>query len=216
MQNKWVEISGVKSPGNNHIYSSGIDPFKSSVISGKGSMGTCYVFEKLDMKDPENTGMPVAEYVGRPRLKSLFHDEMLKASVFYGYKACYENDVGDDFVDYFQNKGFKAYLLRTPDAAVDRHKRRQGGPKKYGVASGDSFAMARQLDTCISYIESHCRKVYFVDLLEELLAYDHENRTPFDRSVAFMISLLSGVSLESEKEEVKLSSLPLKTYKITV
>jgi hypothetical protein len=216
MQNKSVEINGSKSPANNHIYSSGIDPFKSSVISGKGSMGTCYVFEKLDMKDPENTGMPVAEYVGRPRLKSLFHDEMLKASVFYGYKACYENDVGDDFVDYFQNKGFKAYLLRTPDAAVDRHKRRQGGPKKYGVASGDSFAMARQLDTCISYIESHCRKVYFVDLLEELLAYDHENRTPFDRSVAFMISLLSGVSLESEKEEVKLSSLPLKTYKITV
>jgi hypothetical protein len=31
-----------------------------------------------------------------------------------------------------------------------------------------------------------------------------------------MISLLSGVSLESHKEEVKLASLPLKTYKITV
>jgi hypothetical protein len=216
MQNKWTEVSGVKTPANNHIYSSGIDPFKSSVISGKGSMGACYIFEKLDMKDPENTGMPIAEYVGRPRLKSMFHDEMLKAAVFYGYKACYENDVGDDFVDYFQNKGFRAFLLKTPQAAVDRFKRRQGGPGKYGVASADAFAMARQLDTAISYVENHSHKIYFVDLLEELLAYDHENRTPFDRSIAFMISLLSGVSLESHKEEVKLSSLPLKTYKITV
>jgi hypothetical protein len=31
-----------------------------------------------------------------------------------------------------------------------------------------------------------------------------------------MISLLSGVSLESHKEEIRLSALPLKTYKITV
>jgi hypothetical protein len=214
-QNKWVEISGVKTPANQHIYSSGIDPFKSSVISGKGSMGACYIFEKLDMKDPANTGMPVAEYVGRPRLKSLFHDEMLKASVFYGYKACYENDVGDDFVDYFSNKGFRSYLMKTPEAAVDRFKRRQG-PSKYGVASADAFAMARQLDTAISYIENHCEKVYFTDLLEELLSYDHENRTPFDRSIAFMISLLSGVSLESNKEQPKLTQLPIKTYKIDV
>lgn len=215
LKNKSIEVNGVKMPGNNHIYSSGIDPFKSSVISGKGSMGTCYVFEMLNIKDPANTGMPVAEYVGRPRLKSLFHDEMLKASVFYGYKACYENDVGDDFVDYFQNKGFKGYLLRTPQVAVDRHKRRQGNVK-YGVASGDAFALARQLDTCIAYVESHCEKIYFYDLLEELLAYDHEHRTPFDRTVAFMISLLSGVSLESDKPEQKLVSLPLKTYKLGV
>jgi hypothetical protein len=105
--------------------------------------------------------------------------------------------------------------MRTPQIAIDKFKRRSG-PSKYGVASGDGFALARQLDTCITYIESHCKKIYFNDLLEELLAYDHENRTAFDRTVAFMISLLSGVSLESHKEEAKLTSLPLKTYKINM
>lgn len=213
-ENKVLEVDGVKSPGNMHKYVSGIDPFKSSVISGKGSMGACYVFEKLDLTDPNNTGLPIAEYVGRPRLKSLFHDEMLKAAVFWGYKACYENDVGDDFVDYFMNKGFKGYLMKTPEAAIDRNKRRH--VSKYGVTSGDAFAMARQLDTCIMYIESHCDKVVFMDLLEELLQYDHENRTIYDRSVAFMISLLSGISAESKAQVKTAASIPLRTYKLTI
>lgn len=213
-KNKMREVDGLRSPGNSHKYVSGIDPFKSSVISGSGSMGACYVFERLDSADPDNSCMPIAEYVDRPRLKSLFHDEMLKAAVFWGYKACYENDVGDDFVDYFMNKGFKGYLMRTPESAVDRNRKRS--VQKYGVTSGDAFAMARQLDTCIAYIENHCQKIYFNDLLEELLQYDHENRTPYDRTVAFMISLLSGISVESLKQEKKTHSIPIKTFQINV
>lgn len=213
-QNKFDERDGLRTPANAHKYVSGIDPFKSSVITGKGSMGVCYVFERLDLKDPANTGLPIAEYVGRPRLKSLFHDEMLKAAVFWGYKACYENDVGDDFVDYFSNKGYKGYLMRTPESAIDKNRRLR--VQKYGVTSGDMFAMARQLDTCISYIENHCEKIVFIDLLEELLLYDHEDRTPFDRSVAFMISLLSGVGVESVKEERRSSVIPVKTFSISL
>lgn len=210
--NKFNEVDGQRVPGNSNKYTSGIDPFKSSVISGKGSMGVCYVFERLDASDPNNTCMPIAEYVDRPRLKSMFHDEMLKGSVFWGYKACYENDVGDDFVDYFMNKGFRQYLMRTPESAIDKNRKRI--VQKYGVTSGDAFAMARQLDTCISYIENHCEKIVFMDLLEELLQYDHENRTPYDRSVAFMISLLSGVAVESVKKEVESHRIPIRTFSI--
>lgn len=213
-QNLITERDGQRHPGNAHKFVSGIDPFKSSVISGKGSMGVCYVFERLNPADPNNSCMPIAEYVDRPRLKSLFHDEMLKAAVFWGYKACYENDVGDDFVDYFTNKNFKQYLMRTPESAIDKNRKRS--VSKFGVTSGDMFAMARQLDTCISYIENHCDKIVFMDLLEELLQYDHENRTPFDRSVAFMISLLSGVGMETVKEERKFSVIPIKTFSINV
>lgn len=212
-RNKFIEVDGVRTPGNAHKFVSGIDPFKSSVISGKGSMGACYVFERLDSSDPENTGMPIAEYLDRPRLKSMFHDEMLKAAVFWGYRACYENDVGDDFVDYFSNKGFKPYLMKTPESAIDKMRRRT--VHKYGVTSGDAFAMARQLDTCIMYVESHCHKVVFPDLIEELLQYDHENRTPYDRSVAFMISLLSGISVENATRERAKTSIPIRTFKIT-
>lgn len=211
-QNKMNEKDGMRTPANAHKYVSGIDPFKSSVISGKGSMGVCYVFERLDPADPNNTCMPIAEYIDRPRLKSLFHDEMLKAAVLWGYKACYENDVGDDFVDYFTNKGFKGYLMKTPESAVDKTRKRT--VTKYGVTSGDGFALARQLDTCISYIENHCEKIYFPELLDELLQYDHENRTPYDRSVAFMISLLSGISVESVKVERELGIIPIRTFSV--
>ena len=213
-ENKINEKDGLRIPGNMNRFVSGVDPFKSSVITGKGSMGVCYVFERLDPSDPNNTGLPIAEYVDRPRLKSLFHDEMLKAAVYWGYKACYENDVGDDFVDYFSNKGYKGYLMRTPESAIDKNRKRT--VQKYGVTSGDSFAMARQLDTCIAYIENHCEKIVFSDLLEELLQYDHEDRTPFDRSVAFMISLLSGVAVESAKQERQSHVIPIKTFSISL
>jgi hypothetical protein len=206
------EIHGLRTPSNTELYSMGIDPFRSSVISGKGSMGAAYIFKKLDMSDPNNSGMPVAEYVGRPRLKSLFHDEMLKAAILWGCQASYENDVGDDFVDYFRDKGMIKYLSKTPDAAIDPQKRKRS-KSSYGVASRDPFAMARQLEVCISYVELHSEKVYFYDLLKELLTYDHENRTKFDRTVAFMISLLSGMSVTNKFEENKPSvRLPIKTY----
>lgn len=104
--------------------------------------------------------------------------------------------------------------MKTPDAAIDRNKRRH--VSKYGVTSGDAFALARQLDTCITYIENYCDKIVFKDLLEELLQYDHEHRTVYDRTVAFMISLLSGVSLESKKDEKPLVSIPLRTYKLSI
>jgi hypothetical protein len=211
--NKVLESDGIKIPANTHKYVSGIDPFKSSVISGKGSMGACFVFERLDMSDPSNTCMPIAEYIDRPRLKSMFHDEMLKASIYWGYKACYENDVGDDFVDYFSNKGFKGYLMKTPESAIDKNRKRN--VSKFGVTSGDAFALARQLDTCITYIENHCEKIVFSELLEELLQYDHEHRTIYDRSVAFMISLLSGVSLESKRQDKVSASIPIRTFKLT-
>jgi len=211
--NKVLESDGIKIPANTHKYVSGIDPFKSSVISGKGSMGACLVFERLDIGDPSNTCMPIAEYIDRPRLKSMFHDEMLKASIYWGYKACYENDVGDDFVDYFSNKGFKGYLMKTPESAIDKNRKRN--VSKFGVTSGDAFALARQLDTCITYIENHCEKIVFSELLEELLQYDHEHRTIYDRSVAFMISLLSGVSLESKRIEKASASIPIRTFKLT-
>jgi hypothetical protein len=213
-QNKFSESDGQRIPGNADKFVSGIDPFRSSVIQGKGSMGTCYVFERLNAADPNNTCMPIAEYVDRPRLKSLFHDEMLKASIFWGYKACYENDVGDDFVDYFTNKGYKGYLMRTPESAIDKNRRKT--VQKYGVTSGDAFAIARQLDTCVSYIENHCEKIVFPDLLEELLQYDHEDRTPYDRTLAFMISLLSGISTESIRKERTPNVIPIRTFTISV
>jgi hypothetical protein len=103
--------------------------------------------------------------------------------------------------------------MKTPESAIDKNRKRN--VSKFGVTSGDAFALARQLDTCITYIENHCEKIVFSELLEELLQYDHEHRTIYDRSVAFMISLLSGVSLESKRIEKASSSIPIRTFKLT-
>ena len=213
LQNKKLDDRRI--PANTHIFCNGIDPYRSTIISGKGSMAAAYVFKRLDPNDPENTGMAVAEFYGRPRQKSMLHEEMLKACVLWGMKANYENDVGDDYVDYFRDRGYSEYLSKTPQAAIDRNKKRTGNVT-YGVASRDPFALARQLETCINYIETHCHKIFYRELLEELLNYDHENRTPFDRTVAFMISLLAGVSIEMRKEEIKVRKVPIKSYKLNL
>jgi len=60
-----------------------------------------------------------------------------------------------------------------------------------GVASADAFALSRQLEYCINYIEHHSHKIYYPELLEELKRYRHDNRTKFDTVVSFMIMLLT-------------------------
>ncbi len=206
-----LKIDG-RNPANTHLYCSGIDPFRSSIITGKGSMGVCVISSRMNPLDPKNSGMVVAVYIGRPRLKSLFHNEVLKACIFYGCKATYENDVGDDFVDYFREWHCGGYLSKTPTAALDRNKK-QKTITTYGVASRDSFSLARQLETAINYIELHCGNIWYSELLEELLTYDHDNRTSFDLTVAFMISLLE-ISSYTVREMDKNKPSLLKTYTI--
>ena len=139
---------------------------------------------------------------------------MLKAAVYYGCKLVYELDAGDDIVRIAMESKLINYMSKTPNSAIKPGREGQK-TKEWGVKSSDPFAMSQQLELAIQFIENHCHKIYYRELLEELLIYDHMNRTIFDRTVSFMISLL-GMVEHRVVEDSKPKVLQIQKFKLNL
>jgi hypothetical protein len=137
---------------------------------------------------------------------------MLKAAIYYGCKIVYEMDASDDIVRTAMELKLLNYLSKTPDSAIKPGKEGQKN-KEWGVKSSDPYAMGQQLELAIQYTNSHIHKLYYEELLEEMLVYDHMNRTEYDRTVSFMISLL-GMMGHRTKQEYMVKTLPIQTFKL--
>lgn len=206
--NKNIIDNGIKKPDNGNSFAIGVDPFASTIITGEqGSNGVAYVYRKHDINDPEDSGLVVVRYADRPPLKSIFHDNIILLCEYFGCKANYESDV-EDYYEYFINRGYKNYVMWRPKSTIDPNKKNK--KVKYGTPSKDPFALQKHFDTIFDYVELYCDKIYFNELIEDLIAYKHLKRTKYDDTVAFGMSLLAGT--ENVKAETKSSKLVFMKY----
>jgi hypothetical protein len=194
--NNFIVKGGIMYPMSSSEYGIGCDPFRHNITSGEGSMGSAWVGEKLDITNEDDTGIPIAHYYGRPKMKDLFWQEMLMASMWYGAPVTIEKDAGDDYYPYFQKYNtLKVNCLpmlgKKPDAVVNPDRKAKVNYLDRGIASADAYALSKQLEYGINYIEHHCQKIYYPELLDELKRYRHDNRTKFDSTVSFLIMLLT-------------------------
>lgn len=211
--------NNVMYPINSAQYGAGCDPFRHNITSGEGSMASAWWGEKLDITDEDHTGMPVAWYYGRPKMKELLWKEMLMGAMYFGCPVTIEKDAGDDYYPYFQKYNFAnvnclPMLGKKPDAVIDPGRKTKHNLLDRGVASADAFALSKQLEYCINYIEHHCHKIYFPDLLDELKRYRHDNRTKFDTVVSFMIMLLTMTGQNKAQTAAKKKSAFIESYSV--
>lgn len=212
--------NGKMKPGNKSRYACGVDPFKSSQTISLGSRGAAWIGRRWDAMDPENSCMPVARFVGRTKLKSEFYMQVLMGCVYYGCEANFERDAGDDYYEFYQMWGMLKYLMKAPDSIIKKDISQTMKEKKksiYGTQSGDSFALGVMLEQLKSWVENHIGKMFWLDQCEELLVYDHEDRTKFDSTCAFMAllpALVGSTKAESKKPALKKSPF-IKTYSLT-
>ncbi len=207
-------------PASSAEYGIGCDPFRHSMISGTGSMASAFVGEKLDLTNVDDTGLPIAHYYGRPKMKTMLWKEMLMGALYFGTPVTIESDAGDDYYDYFKtNNELKLNCLpmlgKKPDAVIDSNRKAKTNYNIRGVSSGDAFALGKQLEYAINYIEHHCHKIYFSNLLEELKRYRHDNRTEYDTSVSFMIMLLTLTGQNKANTVTKRTNPLLETFTIS-
>ena len=189
--NKHYWDTGVKKPGRTDVGVIGVDGYSNSQGGKKyGSKASAWVYVKYDMRDPENTGLFTAHLYGRPQEKDDLHNQVMLASEYLGFQ-CYYEFVADDYYTYFKNRGKLGYLAKFPLNAIDPNKRK-AAERHYGFPITD-FAMTKQNDTMISYIEHYCEKIYWLELIEDLKSYDPQKRTPSDRAVSAMIALVAGL-----------------------
>jgi hypothetical protein len=190
--NKCFYDGGLKKPGRTDIGVIGVDGYSNSQ-GGKryGSKASAWVYLKYDIRDPNNTGLFTGHLYGRPTEKEELHNQVLLAAEYLGYQIYYEF-VADDYYTYFKNRGKLGYLARFPLNAIDPEKRKKGTERHYGFPVTD-FAMTKQNDAMISYVEHYADKIYWLELIDDLKNFDPQKRTPSDRTVSAMIALVGGL-----------------------
>jgi len=111
-------------------------------------------------------------------------------------------------------RGYLGYAKEKPKNAIDPNRRRKVNIREYGVKSADSFALTSVINASVEYVELHSEKLYFIELVDDLINYEPDNRTDHDPAVAFQIGCLAIQEPVKKKEEEK-KRVVVKTYDLT-
>lgn len=219
-QNCYTNNNGFETPIFSNKIKIGVDPYRNTLRSfgNKGSNGCIVIMSALDNSNIGNTGHPMAFYRGRPPLKSIFYEEVIKSCKLCSAKANIESDV-DDFYEYFMMKKLLAYCRHTPSIMIDPqikgneldHKRNM-----FGVKSGDPFAMNKELELLQMYLSLYIEKVGFTEMLQDALHYDHLKRTKSDLTIAWMMALADMASFQRAStvaDELPIN-MPISTFNL--
>lgn len=191
--NKYYLDNLMKKPARADIGVIGVDGISSEQGGKKyGSKASAWVFIKYDLKDPENTGLFTGHLYGRPDSKDELHEQILLCAEYNGF-IIYWEFVADDYYTYFKNRGRLGYLAKFPLNAIDPVKRQKEKVERhYGYPTTD-FAISKGHDAMITYVLYYYKKIYWIELCEDLKIYDQTKRTPHDRSVSAMLTLVGAL-----------------------
>lgn len=193
--NKFRTENGVKYPARIGDGVIGIDGY-SNTQGGKeyGSKLSGWIFLKYDIRDPDNTGLFIGHIYGRPNEKDDMYNQILLAAEFYGFPAYFEF-VADDWYTYFKNRGRLGYLPKFPKVSIDPVKLKKDveGKDRHRGFPTTPFSLTKQNDTMMTFVEHHCNKILYEELLDDLLKFRPFKRTPSDRTVSAMITLVSSL-----------------------
>lgn len=192
-ENKHRKETGFTYPDRSDIGVIGVDGY-SNTQGGKqyGSKLSGWMFLKFDIRDPENTGMFIGHIYGRPNEKDDMHNQILLGAEYFGFPVYYEF-VADDYFTYFKNRGRIGYLPKFPKNSVDPVKLKEDpeGKKRHRGFPTTEFALTKQNDAMMTYIEHYCDKILYEELLDDLPKFRPYKRGPHDRTVSAMITLVS-------------------------
>ena len=162
------------------------------------------------MAAPSN--MFVAEYASRPPLARIFYEDVLLASIFYGYPLLIENNKYG-IVRYFESRGYDEYVMRRPDHLKTPNS--SSNVKTRGIPSNSQDVIQSHAQAIEAYIEEHVGinsetgelgNMYFNRTLEDWIGYKIDNRTKYDLTISSGLALLAAQKTVVKKEESKFNN----------
>lgn len=190
--NKVVLKGSIRCPNNTQYGVAGLDTFSNARTTvDKGSDACCVIFKRYNPLDPENSGMPVALYIGRPKTKVDFHNQIFGALEYYGIKMLAER-APTDWEDYavdesrrlaspVATKNEDGYLLTT---------KRANESYIYGIAPQSTQDREAHLTEMIEYALNNMHKIKFIRILRDMRNFNIKDRTDYDGAMAFGYALL--------------------------
>jgi hypothetical protein len=208
--NKQTTEYGKRSPGNKNVGVGGVDSYDiDTTMDGRGSKGACHLFNKFNMNYPSNTF--IAEYAERPPLARIFYEDILMASVYYGYPLLVENNKYG-IVRYFESRGYDNYIMDRPAHLTPPNQK--GNVRTKGVPSNSQEFIQAHAQVIESYIHESIGynrdtdeygKMYFDRTLEDWIGYKIDDRTKFDLTISSGLALLGAQTIMKEVNKTDLS-----------
>ena len=201
-------VRGRETPGNASWIVSGVDPYDhDTTTDGRKSNAASYVFRKYNPSEPSFSHMFVCEYISRPPKVTMFYEDMIKQSIFYGCQILVENNK-PGIINYFKQRGYGSYLMNRPESTITNFSKNQ---KIAGIpTAGQSGVVVDAIVSSIeSYVYDQCGynddgsvgNVFFERLLKDWLKFEVNNRTKYDATMASGITLLATQKRTMEKKK---------------
>ena len=204
LRNQKKDERGKKVAPNGHIGVGGVDSYDlDATVDGRGSKGALHLYNKFNMDAPAN--MFVVEYASRPDLASIFYEDVLMCSFFYGYPLLVENNKYG-IVRYFESRGYDGYLMDRPDFLKTGNS--SVNVRTKGIPSNSQDVIQSHAQAIEAYIHDHVGikaeteefgNMYFNRTLEDWIAYKIDKRTKFDLTISSGLALLGAQKAKKEK-----------------
>jgi hypothetical protein len=176
-------------PKNNNFII-GVDPIDhNQTTDGRKSNGAIMVLQKYnEIEQGLYNNAFVCKYIYRPESVQLFYEDCIKTAHYYGCKILFENQkVG--IMHYFNDRCYDNFLMWLPE-------RNQPGI----AASPKTHQYMAELTE--AYVNENHEKLYFKDIIVELLNFDISKTTAFDGAMALGYALI-GDQVKVTKKDVE-------------
>ena len=196
LQNKVIQTSNGKKPGNEHIGAFGCDSYDiSGTVDGQGSKGALHGLTKFSMEEAPSTSF-FLEYLARPQTAEIFFEDVLMALVFYGMPILAENNK-PRLLYYLRRRGYRGYSMNRPDKIWNKLSITE---KEIGGIPNSSEDMKQAHAAAIEmYIQNNVGlksdgsygSMYFNTTLNDWSKFDINNRTKFDASISSGLAVMA-------------------------
>lgn len=219
LRNKKTSKHGKWHPGNALLGVGGVDSYDiDKTVDGRGSKGACHFYNKFSVQYPSN--IFVAEYAERPPLARIFYEDILMASIFYGYPLLIENNKYG-IVRYFEARGYDEYVMNRPEHLTPPGS--SHNVKTKGIPSNSKDVIQAHAQAIEAYVHEHVGlnnetgsygKMYFNRTLEDWIGFNIDDRTKFDMTISAGLALLASQRIIKEVKKSDLSDkVFLRRYK---
>ncbi len=204
-----------KCPSNANVGAMGIDPYDDKFTFSKDkSDAACYGVLKYNPLDPQDSYIPVYQYLGRPSDPEIMYEEILCACVFYGWKILAEKNK-EGLIRYFEKRGYFGYIMMRPAFTESEWSKKNSLEETPGITMTGDVPRQTLIQTIETFIAGNVGeiintdgskrmgKVLFQKLLEQLRDFEFGAKwTEYDAMVGFGIALIAVQDYTPPEEEI--------------
>lgn len=210
-------------PGNEHLYTFGVDPVDHLTEDGKGSDGAGAIFRRfnplvdnrLDVDEHGDviktevwkmqTDRFVADYLDRPDDPTELFEEILKGAIYFGVPIFPEKDRGS-IIPWFIEKGFTHYVKYRPKQTrvENAGKKTEKWKKEKGIKASKPV-INLYIQELKKHVFNRWQNYHHLRILNDYRKFNGANRTKRDLTVACGMALLAAMDSKIKKYEEKKS-----------